>query len=229
MFTVDKRQIEKLGKHFDKLQKRLPMSIAGMLNAQADGTRNTALEEIARTMTVRSRPFVAGRIRYTKAMPSSLEAIVGSVATDRFTGFAEQERGGEMERERGITLAARRGIKTKKVLSAARLKRTNVFEEPSKYEGKSAADRARGMIRALSRKGHRKPFIVHGHEKLPAGLYQLKGRRNKQKLVMMQRFGEAPKVERHPWMRPAIDLFFRRWYSKREWGFQFGRFAKRFK
>jgi len=242
MFTIDKCQLTKLSNHFARLEKRIPTSIAGILNSQADGTRNAALEMIRRGMNVRAPSFISSRIRYTRATPSSPRSEVGSIATERFTALEEQERGGmEMRRDRGITKAARRGDVAKKVMPAARMRKAKKFLKPSEYRGAARSGRmlpmaptgraakARGMIRSLSRSGYRKPFIVEGSDTLPAGLYILRGRRDQQRLVMLQQFGVGKKVGRRPWMRPAIDLFFRRWYSKRDWSYHFGRYAKRFK
>lgn len=189
-------------------------------------------------MAVRARPFVHGRIQFTKAQKGHLQAEVGSVAVDEFKGFVEQERGMLVinRPDRAITLAARGGQEKRRVLKAARLSRSNVFFRSRDYRGKYRSGyrmpstlhgRARGMLRSLSREGYKKPFILQGHERIPDGLYKFKGRRNKQKIVQLQAFDERVFVTKNPWMKAAIGKFLKRWDSRREWWFQFGRFAKK--
>jgi len=207
-------------------------AIAATLTSIAVGVRHTSIERIATGMIKRQFGFAAAHLRYTPATPAALWSEVGSIAGPRFSGFGEQEKGGPMKlRNRGITKAARGGDVKKVISPSARLKPGNVFHKPDSYlapqpariANQGMAQKARGMIRSLSRKGYRKPFIVFGHSKLPAGLYTLRGARDNQKIVMLQEYEKRVHVRQKPWMHPAIDLFFKRWDSHREWDYQLGR------
>jgi hypothetical protein len=216
----------------ESVGKQARPAIAATLTSIAVGVRHAAIERIATTMITRQFGFASAHLRYTPATPTTLWSQAGSTEGPRFSGFLEQEKGGPMRlRDRVITLAARGKDPRRVVAPSARLKPGNVFLKPDSYlapqpariASQSIAQKARGMIRSLSRKGYRKPFVIFGHAKLPAGLYTLQGARDHQKIVMLQEFEKRVHVTQKPWMRPAVDLFFKRWDSHREWDYQLGR------
>ena len=62
------------------------------------------------------------------------------------------------------------------------------------------------MLWHLDREGYRKPFVVHGHDKIASGLYKFwGGRRGKRKVLVLQLFKKRTRVRRRPWMTTATN------------------------
>jgi hypothetical protein len=221
MIKIDTSEWKKYGTLLKSLEKKVPSGISKMLNDMAFGTRNTAIEGIENTMTIRAKQFVYSRIQVTKATVASQQSIVGSVATKNFSGFGEQEEGGisKILKKRLIRKEARGGDMKRKVIRSNRLSPYNQLELATSL----------GMIRSFSRKGYRKPFIINypGEDTIEPGLYKLVGRRDKQKLVQLQSFVHPTKAKGDPWMKPAPAKFFARWNINKAWFINWGRYIKK--
>ena len=202
-FTVKTPDIRNLEKFYKKAPKKFARASAGMLNNLAFQTRNTALVNIASDLVIRNPRFVASRMQVEKAKSgpmSQQRAEVGSVARDRFSGWAEQETGAEPLRNRVFTLTARRGNNQNQASPSSRLKPGNKIVDINDLNiaatGRMA--RRRIFIQMMSRRP-KEPFVMRRkYKKMRRGVYVFRGKR----LLQLQAF-DAMKVKRKPWMRPA--------------------------
>lgn len=194
---------------------------AEVLNAHAFGTRKLAIREIFKQMTIRNPGFVRSRIRVVRASmfaPFSLQqSEVGSVETERFSGWAEQETGQKSEMKRSPTLAARRKDKKKRISSLLRMHKGKIFKSPLDAKGGTDAQRAISLLFWMSRR-RREAFVVFGHPRIKSGFYAFKGRAKpgERKLELIQDF-ERLQAKVNPWMKAARDEYIRRVDIEKVW------------
>jgi hypothetical protein len=189
------------------------------LNRAAFGSRDEILKYFNRHMEVRSPGFVKGRVRVKKASRIKRESIVGSVRAARHTGWAEQEGLAEDKRDKTLTLESRGGRKNKRVSPSLRMKKGKSRPRPTDYPGRTKRQRANAMLQDLGRKRNKRPFIIFGHRKLPAGLWRFgEGVPGKRKLIPIQLFGDKPaKTRKSPWMRSSTKNYFANLNRRAAW------------
>lgn len=210
-----------LQKFYRRAPKQFARASAGMLNNMAFQTRVAALENIQGDMNVRADRFVSSRVRVDRARPgpmSGQQAQVGSVSTSRFSGWVEQEEGKAPQRNRVMTVAARRGNESNKVTGKARLKASNQFFTPSDFDIQANDDDHRTVIflQIMAKKHANRPFIMRRkYRKMRKGVYKFSKRG---KLKQLQRFDEPPKPQRKRWMRPARESATTRANIRKQWG-----------
>lgn len=210
MFQLDRKELDRLVRLYKRMPREFQQATARMLNSFAFGTQKEAIKVIQRRMTVRNQRFVKSAVRVRKARGSdqltAQEAITGSIFRARFSGWREQELGKATDRTRIATIFARGGDKGKQIRPSLRMKSNNQFLSPDDFPGNSAAHRVVVMLQVLSRKRHRRPFIIKHHPKFKPGLYKFQRR----KLHMVQDFNPSkPQPRRIRWMTSGRKRYFR--------------------
>lgn len=203
-WKADLHEVDGLRKWYGKQPRLVRVACGTMLNEFAFGVRTEAIKQIGRFMIVRNPKFVSGRIRVTKARitaPVEVQAAwTGSVATNRFTGWTEQEFGKKAARNRLATIKGRGGDKTKQIRHAVRLKPKNdvvTMDDPD-YQPKG--DRLGGFIAMVMRKKERRLIRIKG------SFYK----RNRKKLELVQSMDGKKQPKRLRWMRKARAIYFRK-------------------
>lgn len=230
---IDTRALELFaGRTLPQIRAAMHVASRAMTNNMAFGVRLTALEwGIPQVMTVRNPNILRATLRVDKAvraLGNEEKATLGMTTKDRFGGLAEEELGGTMKRPTA-SLAARGGNVAKTIAQKARLKQGANFLTPDDIEvandAGSTSQRIAAMISYLERQGGaQRPFIVHGHPALKAGLYMLGKRtpggrhKNIRKLVTLRRFhGGTVEIKRRRWLRPSIDKWIATHSRAAEW------------
>lgn len=237
MFQLDKRDLNFLNRLYNKWPRQFARGTGMMLNTFAFGTRREAIAWLPRKQTIRNKRFMARQLRVEKSRTGPpIEAqmsTVGSVPKDRFTGWVEQETGLADPRGHAGTLYSRGKRKTRQIKKGFRFLPGKDFAHSSDYPGDPAGgiadedQRAFVMIRTLSRAGYREPFIVRRYKKVKAGMYKFKGRKNKQKLVMVQSIRpKSRRIKRIRWMETSRGRYFRSVSLEKEWGLVMKRILK---
>jgi hypothetical protein len=233
--TIDTSDLEQFANStLPKIRAAMHIARRAVMNNMAFGVRQEALEHgIPEVMTVRNPNILRATLRVNKAVRSlgaDEKATLGMTTRDRFGGLLEEELGGHMMRP-PATLAARGGDKEHVIQQRARLKDKNQFVTPDDLDiandTGNYTQRIAAMISAMERNvrgSQSKPFIIHGHPSLPAGLYMLgkkkpkPGHPNARKLVTLRTFhGERVDVKRRRWLRPSIDRWLATHSRETEW------------
>jgi hypothetical protein len=202
--------------------RRLPGLFAraqtSVINNMAFGVRTTAIDwGIPMAMIVRSPNILRLSLRVDKAVQGRDRAVLGMASRDRFGGLLEQELGGKMKQQTA-TLAARGGQAKGVIRQAARLRSQFVTPDDIEIANNtgSTTQRIAAFITHLEKTGHTRPFVIHGHPTIRAGLYRLgkrtnrSGHPNSRKLVTLRQFhSDKIQVRQRRWLRPSID----RWLS----------------
>ncbi len=225
-FEMYSGDLKKLHKWFLTSPKKFTRAAAMYLNDSAFGTRKQAIKYMHGALVIRNPRFLETHIRVDKARATTgslanlntLVARVGSVAAQRHSGWAELQGTKPDKRDKTITTVARRNSKKKQVMPSRRMKRGKQFESPDKYPGRTKRKRANAMLQHLGRGGYRRPMVVHGHRKLPAGLYVFQGSGQNAKLKAVQLFDQKPrKTKLKPWMTIAVRRYENTTDSGRKW------------
>lgn len=127
-WDVDLTEVNGLRDWYRGQPKMIQKGGAMLLNRYAWGTRDESVKQIGRLMVVRNLSFVNSRLRVTQCSMSTpidrQQAIAGSIAGKRFSGWTEQELGTPTSRKRVSTLASRAGDISRQMLPRTRLKPT---------------------------------------------------------------------------------------------------------
>jgi hypothetical protein len=225
IFQLNLSELRALDRFYKRAPKQFGRASAIVLNEFAFNTRSEAFDYMVQRMVIRDTRFLKSRIQVRKARAFDpvrvQESEIGSIETQRFTGWIEQETGKEADKTRTASLLARGG-KGGKIKSTARLKPNNDFPEPKDYPGKNAHHKAIVMMQILSRaKGRKKPFKVYGHRTMKPGLYKFgRGRRGRQRIDLLQRFEDrdARTVHRVKWLTEGRRRMFSRINLQAVWG-----------
>lgn len=147
---------------------------ANVLNDLAFEMREILQGQIAGSMVMRNRGLLRKFTRVEKAKPGPIKqqrAIVGTIRSKDFTGWAENEKGGASERNRVITLMARGGDKAKVV------PKKNRINQPIAHEGgnfgDTAGNRTIGFLSWLNRQSYKGLFELNAGG-FKGGIYTLK-------------------------------------------------------
>ena len=214
LFDLKASDLLNLRRLYRKAPKKFALSIRSMVNGFAFGTRREALAIIEKKMVVRNKRFVAGRVQVVKARASRTIAEVGSVATQRFTGWKEQEMGSDTDRTRVFAIMARNGNYRRQALPSARLKPGANFIKPEDYDGKTNRFRTMAMLADIRRKKIRRPFLIKKQDRrFKPGLYRMVGGTIQQ----LQQFGRKRQPRRVHWMEGGIKAYFKGFSLRNEW------------
>ncbi|MGA2977323.1 MAG: hypothetical protein ABSF77_18605 [Spirochaetia bacterium] len=185
-----------------------------VLNDLGFMVRRSVIGTISQKMKVRNRAFVSSRVQVTKSTINHPTVKIGSVATNRFSAWLEQETGREPARNRIASLIARGGTEAGQIKKTARMQgefpSTKDFQDA---RGGDPGNRIAMMIRTFDEAHRKEPFIIdEKNSGFPPGLYKLKGgyktvgTMKYPRLALLQTFDKKPKAKRLPWMREAKDL-----------------------
>jgi len=184
MFEINISQFIDLANKYKYAKTTLARASGATLNDIAFLAKRRMAGVISETMTVRNPRFVGSRIQVSKsrlfAPVAGQHASVGSVAKERFTGWAEQETGQSPARERALLLLARRGDIKRQALPSARLKSSNKILHPHdvRMPGPISYRRQAYALMRMLRKSRRKtPFMLTRLSGWKPGLYQMVGGR----------------------------------------------------
>lgn len=204
----DFSDLEIFEKGMGLIPKKVPWMVASVLNKQAKEMTNVFIPQSLNTnFMIRDKRFMKKQLWTNFAKknkdPSTNFSEAGSLATDRFTGWEEQQTGSPPKKKRtAVTDTARGGSFAKKQRPVTRMKK-NTFRRQSQYKGRSKKHRFFNMIRETQ--ANRLNFIISKDLgnifNLPAGLYGWRGRR----LRMLQSF-KRPNAAPADWMNDALAL-----------------------
>lgn len=226
-WDIDLREVNGLQNWYKKQPKLMQKASAMLLNRFAWGTRDESVRTIGRLMTVRNDRFVAGRLKVSQtAMSAPIAqqcAIAGSKATQRFTGWKEQELGTRTERKRISTVESRGGNIRNQMRGPARLKRSNEVVTIADRNPTGGTTNYGGFIALLMRTKYKGLIRIGGK------FYTLP-RTNKAQFVgpgakggnywnQLQMVQETKKEQpkRLRWMKQARAIYFKKNPPQRTW------------
>lgn len=211
-WKADLTEVNGLKGWYKKQPRKVQTACSRMLNAFAYGTRTEAIAVINDVMTVRNKGFVSRQLRYTKTSAGlpigGQRSWAGSVATERFSGWTEQEKGARTNQKRLATLAGRGGDKTKQIRQSVRLKRTNavVTSASQDYRPRGGIYNVSGFLAMAKRKGETRIMRI--------GKIFFKRQSSKFKIVQMLRKKQPKRVH---WLRMARAIYFKKTNLDKMW------------
>jgi len=203
----NKGNLDNLTKFYRKAPDIMRKASVGMVNNLAFTLRGNVLEEIEESMTIRSPRFVSSSVRVERARSSAPKATVGSIKRDRFTGWAEQEKGLKDPRDRFHTVAGRVSGSWKRRVSprfrfkpgAKKALRPRDIVSPLINSEKR---KTIVFLQMLNRLKWRQPFYIPTrYKRLQRGIYIFK--KNKIRRVQDLETDNQP-IEKNPWMSRSV-------------------------
>jgi len=192
--------------------------MANFLNNMGFRLREIMQADIEHSMTVRNKGVVKRftRVQKTGAVDIAQQRVsVGSLRSERFTGWAEQESGTPSERDRQIWLGARGGDPGKQVPKSNRMNQRIMTVDDADIHG-TEGNRIIGFLAwigrhpGLAQAGYGL-FRLEGMQYKPGGIYKIKpgqwrynykGKTNRfaklPKFQKIQQPGEKIKVKKNP-------------------------------
>lgn len=156
-----------------------------LLNRLAYQARNFAIKEgLEKEFTFRSRGLKRKHFRFTRTRTTipiaQMVSYYGSISSNRFTGWIEQQTGKRTKRTRTATLSARGKAGKRQIGKRYRhnmLNRMPRREVVPVRNAKSEAHHTAAMLAILTRRGYRGPLYIgeqaDGAGSFPAGIYQM--------------------------------------------------------
>lgn len=232
-WDIDLTEIGGLRKWYGRKPHQMQRASAMLLNEFAFKTRDEAIRQIDKFMTVRNPKFVASRIRVTKTSYSTpidrQRSITGSVAIrgakgrGDFTGWTEQEKGTAVARKRVSTIASRGGNIQRQMIGRSRLKTKNEVMEVNDKVPLGGTGNIAGFIAMLARSGYK--GIIHikdrfyiigkGRQMLAGPVMPGRSGLFKQLELVQRTKKEQPK--RIKWLRTARAVYFKKHPPQRTW------------
>jgi hypothetical protein len=223
MFDVDITTLTVLGRLYLRNGKELRKATGIYLNGLAFDAKDNSFSNLKKDTTIRNERFVKSRLRVKKTplgrSIASQQSEVGSIKTERFTGWKELEFGETDPRSRQATMTARGQKRGRRVRPMAKMRKGRKFKRPEDFVGHFSHQRAQIMLDKLGREGYRQPFVVHGHKTIPSGLYKFAGgSKKKRKMLMLQRFKDrSTKIRKIKWLHSSVIQAQREAEAKRAW------------
>lgn len=211
IFDYNDRAFKEFSKFYNKAPSRARKASARMLSKFAFGTRNEAIIEINRTMSVRNKRFVARGMRFQNARPTNIDnqfSVAGSISGNRFSGWKENYEGSRDNRTRTHSLLSRSGSWKKKIKPSVRMKPARDFLSISDFSKEtSRSSNPNAVFLALMKKKKKnKAFIMKKRYKgLKKGVYKYTGRKLK-RLIDLE--PKSRSVKRNRWLDTARNRFF---------------------
>lgn len=218
---IDTLELHTFGRNLRQFSQFVRPATAALINKICFQIRTESLKVISENMTIRNMRFVAGRLRYQKAVPQlpvgRQFGLVGAWADKpRFGGWRRQVGKAEPPRQGGkrtILLSARGGDESAQVKPRFRVKPASHFiSAKDMHGGKTPLVKQHILIRRVFKEKFTAPFVL-GKPKLP-GLYRRKGNR----LEVLQLFRrDRKKTRRVDWMNMAIKRGLKRVNLEKDW------------
>ena len=215
IFDINNKDLKNLKKFYKKAPRSAARAEAGVINDQAFTSKNLAFKAIKSSMEVRSPKFVSSRIRVQKATPSKPISIMGSIFSNRFSGWIEQQRGTGSNRKSVATDKARGGNKANKIQPKYRMKQGRSFTKPENLPGRDYTSKVRFMFRQMgSRKGKGGLFyLTKKYKSMTKGLYLFSGG----KISKMQDTDSPAKTKKNKWMTRTVSNLNRSFDLRKSW------------
>ena len=207
------QQVKKMG------ARGVRFAISSMANDLAFEARRFYPRYLGSKMDVRNAGFVRSRFGVTKGRPRNPSAYTFSRKKDNFTGWTEQQRGGDKRKRYASIKGGRGGSEAKRIRRKARLRKGVGFPSIRDIPGKNTNQQLAKMLVGLRMKGSRGPFIAGdvgnaGGGHMPWGLWAL-GNLSKRypteegyrSLVLLQRFDSPAVTERIDWAGKGAEKF----------------------
>ena len=228
LFDVSTKNLRSLQKLATRAPRLLQRAGAEALNRIAFRLRENMQNQIALSMTSRSKGLLRSHILVTKATPaplSRLQAEAGSYSSPRFSGWEEQETGVPTKRKRVATLDARGGGKRGTVYRRDRLLPSQSLPTPDAIPGMSSpkgdkgeAHRAAVLLSVLNRMKYTRPFLMYGSSKLDTAVYKFtkfgrKKKGGKRRRRKGSRYGTAKITTLYRFDKSSLQPKRKRWAS----------------
>jgi len=172
MSTGDLKALARL---FKKSPLKMGKVAAGVLNTEAFGLRTSIIKVLEKEMTIRSPRFVKSRVRVVKARTgpiNSIESEAGSIFSDRFSGWKEQQFGTPSKRKMVPTKFSRGGKWEGKMKPGFRANSKMHF--PSDFNIENAKNKKHRLIiylQIIDKRNEESFFFPGSLGKMKAGKY----------------------------------------------------------
>lgn len=201
-------------------------AINDVLNDLAFGAMRYYPRQIQKKMTVRNKRFVRGRFGVAKSRPRELRAYTFSRRKDNFTGWVEQQRGGN-NRDHFGTRRSRGGNKHSGTMRM-KMRMNQKFPHMSNMSGSNPDQQFAQLLRRLREDmNSRGPFIAGGvgrGGKMPWGLWTM-DRLSKsyadhpeyRSLHLLQKFEDPADAKRMDWATDGAKAYLKEEDVKSKW------------
>lgn len=199
-----------LRKMFKKAPMKMRRVTAGVLTGQAFAMRPVIFKVLNKEMEIRSPRFVRSKVRVEKARSTTINAQsskAGSIFSDRFTGWKEQQFGKESKEAKIYTRFSRGGSWAGKVRPKLRRRQTNPLWRPSDFNIRARSEKHRLIIflQMLDKKKITDRFFMPDKlGRMQRGIYKME--RGRIRRVSKDEFQKPRKIA---WMDKSIDLLLR--------------------
>jgi hypothetical protein len=207
MVTIDAQMTS--WKNFSRQARRMGtrgvrFAVSRVMNDLAFGAKRFFPGFLDTRMTIRSPGFVRTHFAVAKGRPRNPAAYTFSRRAKGFSGWTEQQRGGDKRKRFATIKGGRGGSQSKKIRRIARLRAGKEFLNMSDIPGSSTNQQLAKLLVGLRMSGSRGPFIAGGVGRMPWGLWML-GNLNKgdepghRSLRLLQAFDAPADTKRWDW------------------------------
>ena len=188
-------------------------AVSSVLNDLAFGARRYYPRHLDTRMDIRAKGFVRSSFGVKKGRPRDPRAYTFSKRRDNFTGWTEQQRGGDNRDRYGTLKGARGGSKSKRMRRKARLRPGKILNI-AQVRGSSTNQQLAKTLVGLRMAGMRGPFIGGGVGRMPWGLWTMgnlsrsdSAHPEYRSLRLLQSFEEPAKTDRWDWAGTGADKY----------------------
>ena len=217
-FSFSSADMILLRKLFKRSPRQMQRVTAGVLNDQAFQMRPVIFKVLSRNMEIRDTRFAKSRIRVDKARPTSINSQsseVGSIFSDRFTGWEEQQTGKQSKGAKVYTKFSRRGSWSNKVRQNLRRRQKNPLWRPSDFNIKAKSERHRLIVflqMINSKRITDRFFMPDKLGRMTRGIYTMN--KGKIRKIVEDKFQKPHKIA---WMDKSIDQMLRSFNIKKSY------------
>ena len=193
-------------------------AVSSVLNDLAFGARRYYPRHLDTRMDIRAKGFVRSSFGVKKGRPRDPRAYTFSKRRDNFTGWTEQQRGGDNRDRYGTLKGARGGSKSKRMRRKARLRPGKILNMRD-ISGKNTNQQLAKVLVGLRMEGTWGPFIAGdvggangGH--MPWGLWTMGNLSRRypdhpeyRTVKLLQRFDSPAKTDRWDWAGTGADKY----------------------
>lgn len=221
MFSMSTPDLKLLAKLFRKSPRKIQRVAAGVLNSEAFGLRTTILKTLEKNMTIRSPGFVKSRVKVVKAKPgpiNNLESDAGSIFSDRFSGWIEQQTGRKSARDRVPSKFSRGGTWGGRMKPSLRSRQKNPLWRMSDFDIDNAKNKKHRLIiylQILDKRKIKQRFYFPGRlGKMNEKVYKFQSKKIR---GIYNPVGQVSQPRRFRWMDKSIDLLLKEVSPQQLW------------